>query len=143
MQAISLHNQQVQADLLKICQQIEEFESHIPGSLARTCIIGALHFDFHFAMGQSNHTDAQLKYKEEATNIQVLNNILKNLKEIKNNAGNDSQVKEKLASLLNFTKGLHNQMKNPYFKTFFGFLYEFYCHFLEKRTHRSASISKT
>jgi hypothetical protein len=52
-----------------ICNNIEEREKHIPGNLARACIIAALHFDFHLAMTKSNHTDAQPKYKEEATNI--------------------------------------------------------------------------
>lgn len=55
-------------------------------------------------MSHSNYIDAQLKYKEEATNIQILNNILKNLKEIKSLS--EIQVKEKLTSLLTFTKGL-------------------------------------
>ena len=99
------------------------------GSLARNCIISALHFDFHFAMTQSNFIDAHQKYKEEATNIQVLNNILKNLKEIKSlgsqvggSAYSDLQLKDKLSSLLLFAKGLQNQMKNPYFRAFFSFL---------------------
>jgi hypothetical protein len=62
---------------------IDEQESHVIGGYARSCIVAALHFDFHTAMGQSSHTDTQSKYREEATNIQVLNNILKNLKEIR------------------------------------------------------------
>lgn len=73
-------------------------------------------------MNNSNFIDAQLKYKEEATNIQILNNILKNFKEIKLSSLSEIQVKEKLTSLLTFTKGLQNQMKNPYFRAFFSFL---------------------
>jgi hypothetical protein len=49
--------------------QIDQSEGHIPGSLARNCIIGALHFEFEYAQSQASFSEAKLKYKEDATNI--------------------------------------------------------------------------
>jgi len=55
--------------LHQICESIKEQEAHIPGSLARICILAVLHFDFHEAMCHSNFSDTSGSYKEEATNI--------------------------------------------------------------------------
>lgn len=94
------HNNKVTEDLKEMFSDIELLESHVPGMYARNCIIAAMHFDFHTAMTQSNFSDPQQKYREEATNIQILNNILKNLKEIKNTQANgvisEQQLKDKL-----------------------------------------------
>jgi hypothetical protein len=82
-----------------ICSSIEDQEKHSPGGLARACIVTALHFDFLTAMGVSSHTDTVLHYREEPTNIQVLTNILKNLKDVKMGLGlqlTEQQAKEKL-----------------------------------------------
>jgi len=83
----------------KLCSAIDESESHVIGGYARSCIVAAMHFDFHTAMGQTSHSDALLKYREEATNIQILNNVLRNLKDIKSGLGttlSESQAKDKL-----------------------------------------------
>jgi len=61
---------------------VDALEGHIPGSVARSCVLGALHFDFQYAQSQANYSEAQQKYKEDATNLQVINNVLKNLREI-------------------------------------------------------------
>ena len=111
------------ADLKELCASIDSQESHIPGSLARNCIISALHFDFQFAIAHSTFSLAHQKYREEALNIQVLSNILKNLVEMKATTGlSEGQARDKLQSMVAFTKGLQNQMKNPYLKAFFCFL---------------------
>jgi hypothetical protein len=55
-------------------------------------------------------------------------NVLKNFKEIMQIASQpgasvtENHIREKLFTLLGITKGLQNQMKNPYFKAFFTFL---------------------
>jgi hypothetical protein len=60
--------------------------------------------------------------------MQVMINVLKNFKDIIQLASqpgasaSENMIREKLYSLLGITKGLQNQMKNPYFKAFFSFL---------------------
>lgn len=76
-------------------------------------------------MQHSNYSDTIPKYKEEATNIQVLNNILNNLKDFKQAIGTqltELQIKEKMIALANLIKNMSNQMKNPYFQAFFSLL---------------------
>ena len=105
---------------------MDALEGHIPGSVSRSCVVGALHFDFQFAQSQANYSEAQQKYKEDATNLQVINNVLKNLKEVFTRQGgkisdnsmasqSDSQIREKLLQFLSLTKGLQAQMRSPYF----------------------------
>lgn len=83
--------------------------------------IAALHFDFHTALSHSNISDTQNKYKEDATNIIVLNTIFKNLKNIKEHSMNSNDMMTKLDQLLKFSGGIC-PIKNPYFKVFFGIL---------------------
>lgn len=64
-QQVLTMNGQIQA----VCENIVETEGDIPGCQARACIVAALHFDFHQAMGQSNFADPSTRLKEEATNI--------------------------------------------------------------------------
>ena len=104
---------------------MDALEGHIPGSVARSCVLGALHFDFQYAQSQANYSEAQQKYKEDATNLQVINNVLKNLKELFTRQGSksdnsmasqsDAQIREKLLQFLSLTKGLQAQMRSPYF----------------------------
>ncbi len=101
---------------------MDALEGHIPGSVARSCVLGALHFDFQYAQSQANYSEAQQKYKEDATNLQVINNVLKNLREIFTRSGksdmasqSDAQIREKLLQFLSLTKGLQAQMRSPYF----------------------------
>jgi hypothetical protein len=61
----------------------EMLENHVPGKNSRNCIMSAMHFDFQNAMTQSNFSDSLLKNREEAANMQIVNNILRNLKDIK------------------------------------------------------------
>ena len=87
-----------QLEMSRLCADIDEAESHTVGGHARSCIVAAMHFDFHTAMGQTSHSDAFMKYREEATNIQILNNVLRNLKDLKSGLGttlNETQAREK------------------------------------------------
>lgn len=78
-----------------------------------------MHLDFHVALTHSNFSDPVLKFREEAANVQIVNNVLRNLKDIKSDP---TQSKERMQQLLTFTKGLKDQMKNPYFKAYFAYL---------------------
>lgn len=117
-----MHNSQVNNELNHLCTLMEQDQASMAGAYARNCIVCALHMDFHVAMTQSNFSDPVLKYREEATNVQILNNVLKNLKEIKSSGLTETQARDRLQSLLAFTKGIKDQMKNPYFKAYFAFL---------------------
>jgi hypothetical protein len=76
----------VNYELNHLCATLEQESGQIPGSFARNTILCALHLDFHVALTQSNFSDPVLKFREEAANVQLVNNVLRNLKEIKNDA---------------------------------------------------------
>eukprot|EP00347_Sterkiella_histriomuscorum_P008418 403345170 len=102
-QEIKKQNIQTYNDLNRICTQIDDEEKHIQGSISRTCILSALHFDFQRAMGFSSHADPLPKYREDATNSQVLNFVLRNCKKIMSSIGQqmtEQQAQEKLKQLL-------------------------------------------